>query len=79
MGWFQVANGADPEGDPCSEPCKKRKVESWWQEASAGEHCGNGSGPGRQEEQPGAGEEAGGGGNGFCRLIPPKVLNPLVE
>lgn len=23
MGWFQVANGADPEGDPCSEPWKK--------------------------------------------------------
>lgn len=62
-----------PWGWPLLWTLEKRKVESWWQEASAGEHCGNGSGPGRQEEQPGAGEEAGGGGKGFCRLILPKI------
>lgn len=55
-------------------------MESWWQEASAGEHCGNGSRPGRPAEQPLAGEEVGGGGGtGLCRLILPKIWNPLVE
>lgn len=41
-----------PWGWPLLWTLAKRKVESGWQEASAGEHCGNGSRPQRQEEQP---------------------------